>query len=87
VVLSNAGLFKLKSNVTFGKKIFIQQDAPQRIGNPRKATNGGFRRVLTSYSLMMLPFKWKLSSSNLQINNSKYLRKILKEASAAVATE
>ena len=52
-------------------KIFIQQDTPQRIANLRKETNDGFRRILTSYSLMTLQFNWKLSSSNLQINNTK----------------
>lgn len=95
VVLNNATLFKQKLNVTsvkafytalYNSLIFLYKyknspETPQGSGNLRKACYDGFRRISSSYSLMMLQFRWKLSSSDLQITDIRYLRKILKEAS------
>lgn len=93
VVLNNATLFKQKLNITsvkpfytalYNSFIFLYKyknspETPQGSGNLRKAHNDGFRRISSSYSLMMLWFRWKLYSSNLQITDiwEKYRRRSL----------
>lgn len=91
VVLNNAASFKQKLNVTSVKKFYTAlynsfiflykyKNSPetlQRSGNIRKASNDGFGRISSRNSLMMLQFRWKLSLSNLQITDIRYLRKII----------
>lgn len=101
MVLNNAIWFKPKLNVTsvktfytalYNSFIFLYKyknspEIPQGSGNLRKAHNNGFRRISSSYSLVMLQFRWKLSSSKLPITDIRYLRKVLKEVSVAIKTE
>lgn len=89
VVLNNATLFKQKFNVTsvkafytalYNSFIFLYKyknspETPQGSGNLRSARNDGFGRISSSYSLMVLEFRWKLSSSDLQITDIRYLEK------------
>lgn len=89
VVLNNATLFKQKLNVIslknfytalYNSFIFLYKyknspETPQRSKNLRKASNDGFRKI--SNSLMMLQFRWKISSSNLQVTDIRYVRKII----------